>query len=88
MQPCASSPSTSMPPTMPQSFSRESSCAIYAGGSFGWSGAFGTHFWVDRKQKLIAIAMTQTSNQEFLRDFENMVMQAVVGGGTGRGATN
>jgi hypothetical protein len=23
--------------------------------------------------------MTQTSNQEFLRDFENMVMQAVVG---------
>jgi CubicO group peptidase (beta-lactamase class C family) len=49
-------------------------------GSFGWSGAFGTHFWVDRREKLIAIAMTQTSNQEFLRDFENMVMQAVVGG--------
>jgi CubicO group peptidase (beta-lactamase class C family) len=49
-------------------------------GSFGWSGAFGTHFWVDRKEKLIAIALTQTSNQEFLRDFENMVMQAVVGG--------
>jgi CubicO group peptidase (beta-lactamase class C family) len=48
-------------------------------GTFGWSGAFGTHFWVDRKEKLIAIAMTQTSNQEFLRDFENMVMQAVVG---------
>lgn len=48
-------------------------------GSFGWSGAFGTHFWVDRKEKLVAIAMTQTSNQEFLRDFENMVMQAVVG---------
>jgi CubicO group peptidase (beta-lactamase class C family) len=47
-------------------------------GSFGWSGAFGTHFWVDRKEHLIAIAMTQTSNQEFLRDFENMVMQAVV----------
>ena len=49
-------------------------------GSFGWSGAFGTHFWVDRKEKLIAIALTQTSNQEFLRDFENMVMQSVVGG--------
>jgi CubicO group peptidase (beta-lactamase class C family) len=48
-------------------------------GSFGWSGAFGTHFWVDRKEKLVAIALTQTSNQEFLRDFENMVMQAVVG---------
>jgi CubicO group peptidase (beta-lactamase class C family) len=49
-------------------------------GSFGWSGAFGTHFWVDRKEKLIAIAMTQTSNREFLSDFENMVMQAVVSG--------
>ena len=53
-------------------------------GSFGWSGAFGTHFWVDRKEKLIAIAMTQTSNQEFLRDFENMVMQAVVSAGAPR----
>ena len=48
-------------------------------GSFGWSGAYGTHFWVDRKEKLIAIVMTQTSNQEFLRDFENMVMQSLVG---------
>jgi CubicO group peptidase (beta-lactamase class C family) len=52
-------------------------------GSFGWSGAFGTHFWVDRQEKLIAIALTQTSNQEFLRDFETMVMQAVVGGSAG-----
>ena len=58
-------------------------------GSFGWSGAYGTHFWVDRKENLVAVAMTQTSNQEFLRDFENMVMQAVVGGGTsGRVGTN
>ena len=56
-------------------------------GSFGWSGAFGTHFWVDRKQNLVAVVMTQTSNQEFLRDFENMVMQAVVGNGT-VGGTN
>lgn len=55
-------------------------------GSFGWSGAFGTHFWIDRKEKLAAIVMTQTSNQEFLRDFENMVLQAVVGGGTSRSA--
>jgi CubicO group peptidase (beta-lactamase class C family) len=55
-------------------------------GSFGWSGAFGTHFWVDPKEGLIAIAMTQTSNREFLRDFENMVMQAVVGDGALRSA--
>ena len=55
-------------------------------GTFGWSGAYGTHFWVDPKEKLVAVVMTQTSNQEFLRDFENMVMQAVVGGGSA-GAT-
>ena len=58
-------------------------------GTFGWSGAFGTHFWVDRKEKLVAVVMTQTSNQEFLRDFENMVLQAVVGGGSlGQVGTN
>ena len=58
-------------------------------GSFGWSGAYGTHFWADRKEKLVAVVMTQTSNQEFLRDFENMVMQAVVGGSsTGTVGTN
>jgi len=51
-------------------------------GAFGWSGAYGTHFWVDRKEKLVAVVMTQTSNQDFLRDYENMVMQAVVGGGS------
>src|SRR3954471_18812701 len=55
-------------------------------GSFGWSGLFGTHFWVDRKEKLVAIAMAQTSNQQFLTDFENMVMQAVIGTGTVSGS--
>jgi CubicO group peptidase (beta-lactamase class C family) len=57
-------------------------------GSFGWSGAFGTHFWVDRREKLTAIALTQTSNQEFLRDFENMVMQSVIGGMPRTAGTN
>ena len=47
-------------------------------GSFGWSGAFGTHFWVDPKEKLVAILMVQTSNQEMTRDFETAVMQAIV----------
>ena len=35
------------------------------------------------KPEDVAIAMTQTSNQEFLRDFENMVMQSVVSGSAG-----
>ncbi len=47
-------------------------------GSYGWSGAFGTHFWVDPKQKMIAIYLVQTSNNEIQRDFENAVIQSLV----------
>jgi len=49
-------------------------------GSFGWDGAFGTHFWVDPQEKLIGVMMIQTDNPERQvdRDFENAVMQAIV----------
>ena len=47
-------------------------------GSFGWSGAYGTHFWVDPQRKIIGILMTQTSAQGINPDFENAVMQAIV----------
>jgi CubicO group peptidase (beta-lactamase class C family) len=47
-------------------------------GSYGWDGAFGTHFWVDPKEKVVGILMVQTSSQEIMRDFENAVMQAIV----------
>jgi len=47
-------------------------------GSFGWDGAFGTHFWVDPKEKLIGVLMVQTPGTGVTRDFENAVMQAVV----------
>ena len=47
-------------------------------GAFGWSGAYGTHFWIDPKEKVIGILMTQTPNQEVRGDFENAVMHAVI----------
>jgi CubicO group peptidase (beta-lactamase class C family) len=47
-------------------------------GSFGWSGAYGTHFWADPKENLVGIVLAQTSSRTFLSDFENAVMQAVV----------
>jgi len=49
-------------------------------GSFGWDGAFGTHFWVDPKEKVVGVLMIQTNNpnRELDRDFENAVMQAIV----------
>jgi CubicO group peptidase (beta-lactamase class C family) len=51
-------------------------------GSFGWSGAFNTHFFIDPKEKLIGIFMTQIANLaargEVRDDFETAVMQAIV----------
>jgi len=47
-------------------------------GSFGWDGAFGTHFWVDRKEQLVGLLMVQESNGQLMRDFENAVMQSIV----------
>ena len=47
-------------------------------GSYGWSGAFGTHFWVDPKEKMVAIYLVQTPLNEIRGDFENLVMQSIV----------
>ena len=53
-------------------------------GSFGWSGAYNTHFFVDPKEKIVAIYMTQAafleSRGQIREDFETAVMQAIVGG--------
>lgn len=46
-------------------------------GSFGWSGAYGTHFWVSPRERLVAILLAQTSVRALLDDFETAVMQAV-----------
>lgn len=52
-------------------------------GSFGWSGAYNTHFFIDPKEKVIAIFMTQVTfldtRGQLRDDFETAVMQAVVG---------
>jgi len=48
-------------------------------GSFGWDGAFGTHFWVDRKEQIAGVLLIQQGVQGQLnRDFENAVFQAIV----------
>jgi len=47
-------------------------------GSFGWDGAFGTHFWVDPKEQLVGLLMVQEPVEPLKRDFENAVMQAIV----------
>jgi CubicO group peptidase (beta-lactamase class C family) len=56
---------------------------LISDGSFGWSGAYGTHFWVDPAKKLVAILMVQTPSpgppgEGRTEDFETVVMQALV----------
>jgi CubicO group peptidase (beta-lactamase class C family) len=57
--------------------------SLLSGGTFGWSGAIGTHFWIDPKEKIVAVFMTQWSNAggagaETARAFETAVMQSLV----------
>jgi CubicO group peptidase (beta-lactamase class C family) len=47
-------------------------------GTFGWSGVYGTHFFVDPKEELVGVLLVQTANQEVNRDFEDLVAQAIV----------
>jgi CubicO group peptidase (beta-lactamase class C family) len=47
-------------------------------GSFGWGGAFGTYFWVDRKEALVGLLMVQESVGQLRTDLENAVMQAII----------
>jgi CubicO group peptidase (beta-lactamase class C family) len=47
-------------------------------GSFGWDGAFGTHFWVDRKEQIVGLLLIQEPVGVLGRDFENAVMQAIM----------
>jgi CubicO group peptidase (beta-lactamase class C family) len=47
-------------------------------GSFGWTGAQGSHFFVDPKEQLVGVLMVQTSIGEMQREFEDLVEQAIV----------
>lgn len=46
-------------------------------GSFGWSGATGTHFWVDPAENLVAVLMAAAPAANLRPDFETAVMQSL-----------
>ncbi len=46
-------------------------------GTFGWTGAQGTHFFVDPKEQLVGVLMVQTTIQEMQREFEDLVAQSI-----------
>jgi CubicO group peptidase (beta-lactamase class C family) len=51
-------------------------------GTFGWSGAAGTHFFVDREEELVAVFMIQSmggaAGPGMSDEFETLVYQAIV----------
>ena len=57
---------------------------LISDGSFGWSGIYGTHFFVDPKEKVVGVMMVQVAGLTlaqsvvFADDFENMIMQAIL----------
>ncbi|MCK5369204.1 MAG: beta-lactamase family protein [Cyclobacteriaceae bacterium] len=48
-------------------------------GSYSWLGLFRTHFWVDPKQELIGILLTQTNpnKSDIHKKFNNLVYQSI-----------
>ena len=51
-------------------------------GSYGWSGAFGTHFWVDPEKQIVGVFMINLSNAggagaPTAFEYERLVMQAI-----------
>jgi CubicO group peptidase (beta-lactamase class C family) len=62
-------------------------------GSYGWDGAFGTHFWVDPEAELVAVFLVQAPAGPVVRgiqsDFETAVMQVLtdLGASGGRGGS-
>jgi CubicO group peptidase (beta-lactamase class C family) len=59
---------------------------LLSDGTYGWTGAQGTHFFVDPKEELVGVLMVQTSDGELQREFEDLVAQAVVDRGCSMGA--
>jgi CubicO group peptidase (beta-lactamase class C family) len=47
-------------------------------GSYGWDGAFGTYWWVNRKEQMVAVLFVQTPGRTLHYEFDNAVSQAVV----------
>ena len=49
-------------------------------GTYSWGGAFNTHFWIDPKEDLIGISMTQYSIplQPIRQEFQILAYQAVI----------
>lgn len=53
-------------------------------GSYGWDGAFGTYWWVNPAEQMVAIIFVQLPGRALHADFDNAVSQAVIEAGVTR----
>ena len=51
---------------------------LLSDGTYGWSGAQGTHFFVDPHEQTVGVLMVQTPNNEIRNEFEDLVAQSIV----------
>jgi len=59
-------------------------------GDFSWAGIMGTYFWVDPREKLVAVLMIQvpqSTNVPYWRQTRTLVYQALTGTGASLSAT-
>ena len=54
------------------------SVSLLSAGTFGWSGAYGTHLFVDPAEELVGVMLIQTPIREMRPEFETAVMQALI----------
>ena len=47
-------------------------------GSYGWDGAYGTYWWVNRKEQMAVVFFIQTSSRAIQYDVDNAVSQVVM----------
>ena len=47
-------------------------------GTYGWDGAYGTYWWVNRKEQMVVVMFVQTPGRSLQYDFDNAVSQAVI----------
>jgi CubicO group peptidase (beta-lactamase class C family) len=52
--------------------------SLLSPGTFGWSGAYGTHFFVDPVEDIVGVMMIQTPIRDMRPLFETAVMQAII----------
>lgn len=52
--------------------------SLLSAGTFGWSGAYGTHLFVDPQEELVGVMLIQTPIGTLRPEFETAVMQAII----------